>query len=358
MFDQMEILIPGQSKGFKNFPYGILVLGVFSIFITAIQYTLLFSGSLDRLGPFIPYVGGVPAAPYQITCFLAIYYCIAQQRKILYLIASPLLFYLCIGVVDVFKPALEHFGNPWLMVSPWRPLWSIALPAFWLMIVLRTLRWKYRNEVRQQAEGVTIDRSKEFMGKFSDKGIVKFNLIYILCGCALYWGIFWYFTPVRKAHTHAEPIARIGAKPPDFIVTTLDGAVVSTGDLHGKVTLLNFWATWCGPCLAEMPRLEAEIWKKFKSRNFTMVALAYEETGDEISAFLKGKDYSFPTAPDPQGEIFRRFANQGIPRNFVVGADGTIIYQSLGYQPKEFDAMTRVIEAELAKAEKPAPASR
>jgi thiol-disulfide isomerase/thioredoxin len=357
MIDQTDVLAPGGNSRFRTFPFGILALAVFSTLITAVEYTLHFTGSAELLSPFIPYTGWSPSGPYQFTIFFAIYYFITQQRKILYLIAGNLLLYLCFGVVEVFKPALEHFGSPYLMISPWRPLWFIALPAFWLTIVLRTMRGEYRIEVQKDAESETIDRSKEFMGKYSDKKIVKSYVTLTLCASALYGAYWWYVTPVPKAHSHVEPTVRLGAKPPDFIVTTLDGAVVNTGNLQGKVTLLNFWATWCGPCLAEMPRLEAEIWKKFKSRNFTMVALAYEETGDEISAFLKGKDYRFPTAPDPKGEIFRRFANQGIPRNFVVGADGTIIYQSLGYQPKEFDAMTRAIEAELAKAEKPVPAS-
>ena len=80
-----------------------------------------------------------------------------------------------------------------------------------------------------------------------------------------------------------------------------------------------------------------------------MVAIAREQSEKEISDFRKQNRYSFPMASDPQREIFKLFANGGIPRSYVVGRDGTILYQSVGYAPQEFDKMKKILGQELEK---------
>jgi peroxiredoxin len=144
-------------------------------------------------------------------------------------------------------------------------------------------------------------------------------------------------------------LTKIGQEMPDFKVTTLNGTEVSIKSLRGKVVLINFWATWCGPCLVEMPRLEKDVWQKFKSTDFIMVAIAREESDEKITKFRKKSGFSFPMASDPEKKIFQLFASQFIPRNYVVGKDGTILYQSIGYQSEEFNRMIRVIEDELKR---------
>src|SRR5215210_4456139 len=85
-----------------------------------------------------------------------------------------------------------------------------------------------------------------------------------------------------------ESFTREGQQMPAFSFTTLDGKKVSVAELRGKVVYVNFWATWCPPCLAEMPRMEREIWQKYKSSpDFFMVAIAREQTADEITPYLK-----------------------------------------------------------------------
>jgi thiol-disulfide isomerase/thioredoxin len=76
----------------------------------------------------------------------------------------------------------------------------------------------------------------------------------------------------------SKTFVHVGQKVPPFSVRTLDGAAVSSSTLRGKVLLINFWATWCGPCRAEMPALEKDVWGQFKSGQFEMVAIAREET--------------------------------------------------------------------------------
>jgi peroxiredoxin len=144
----------------------------------------------------------------------------------------------------------------------------------------------------------------------------------------------------------------VGQPMPSFTVTTLDGTKLSVNDLKGKIVLVNFWATWCPPCLVEMPRLEKEVWQKYKSSDFVMVAIAREQSEEEITAFRQEYKYSFPMAADSQREVYNLFGNGGIPRSYVVGTDGKIIFQSVGYNPREFDNMKKAIQKELAKVQK------
>jgi len=160
------------------------------------------------------------------------------------------------------------------------------------------------------------------------------------------------------AQDEVQSYTKVGQQVPAFSVTTLDGTQLKIADLKGKVVFVNFWATWCGPCWEELPRLEKEVWQKYKSStDFVMVAIARQQSDEEIAAFRKEYGLSFPMAADPQREVYKLFGKAGIPRGYVVGTDGKILYQSIGYDPDEFDRMKKVIEKALAKAEKAKGAS-
>ena len=132
----------------------------------------------------------------------------------------------------------------------------------------------------------------------------------------------------RATHT------KIGEKMPAFSVHEVSGATFSMAQERGKVVLVNFWATWCGPCQVEMPLLEKSIWDKYKSNpKFAMVAIAREQTKDVVAGFRQHHPYTFPLAYDPDRSVYKQFADIGIPRTYVVGRDGKIVFQSVGYDP-------------------------
>ncbi|MGI8467208.1 MAG: TlpA disulfide reductase family protein [Pyrinomonadaceae bacterium] len=146
---------------------------------------------------------------------------------------------------------------------------------------------------------------------------------------------------------------KVGQEMPDFTVTDANNKEFKISDLKGKIVYINFWATWCPPCLEEMPRIEKEIWQKNKqSENFVMAAIAREQTQDEIAPFIKKYGYTFPTAADTDRAIFKLFGDGGIPRSYVIGTDGKILFQSVGYNEAEFDRMKNVIEKELEKVKR------
>lgn len=141
---------------------------------------------------------------------------------------------------------------------------------------------------------------------------------------------------------------KVGEEAPDFTCRTLSGEEFSLRKNRGKVILVNFFATWCGPCLAEMPRLEKEIFQKYKDRkDFKLIVIGREHERSELEKFQKEKRLSLPMTPDPKREIYAKYAEKYIPRNFVIGKDGKVKLASVGYAGADFQELVGTIQKEL-----------
>ncbi|MBE6220298.1 MAG: TlpA family protein disulfide reductase [Alistipes sp.] len=142
-------------------------------------------------------------------------------------------------------------------------------------------------------------------------------------------------------------IVKKGDKAPDFTVEMVDGSKIQLSKLKGKVVLVNFWATWCPPCREELKHVQKQIIDHFKGKDFVFLPISRGEKKEVVEAFRKKMNYTFPMGLDPKQSIYKLYAQNYIPRNFVVGKDGKVIYLSVGYTPEEFAEMIATIDAAL-----------
>ena len=145
----------------------------------------------------------------------------------------------------------------------------------------------------------------------------------------------------------ATTIIHQGDKAPDFTVEMFSGEQIKLSSLKGKVVLINFWATWCPPCRQELTHVEKEIIEHFKGQDFVFLPISRGEKKSVVEAFREKTGYTFPMGLDPKQEVYKKYATNYIPRNFVVGKDGKVIYVSVGFEPAEFASMIKTIEAAL-----------
>jgi cytochrome c biogenesis protein CcmG/thiol:disulfide interchange protein DsbE len=130
-----------------------------------------------------------------------------------------------------------------------------------------------------------------------------------------------------------------GARAPNFEAMTLDGEVMTLRDYRGQVVLLNIWATWCPPCIREMPSMQ-RLYELFEGEPFEIVAVSIDAAtgrvdaagnpGGDIGAFAESLSLTFPILHDPEGTIQRIYRTTGVPESFVIGKDGVIYRKVAG----------------------------
>ncbi len=152
---------------------------------------------------------------------------------------------------------------------------------------------------------------------------------------------------VAWASSEESDKVSVGEVAPAFKVLTPDGEVTNES-LKGKVVLINFFATWCPPCLKELPVLQEKVWDTYKSNeDFVLLVVGREHSKEELEKFAKDKGFELPFCPDEDREIFGQFATQSIPRNYILNKGGKIVYASKGYSPTEFEHMISVLKTHL-----------
>lgn len=139
-----------------------------------------------------------------------------------------------------------------------------------------------------------------------------------------------------------------GDAMPTFELDSKVYGKVKPADLRGKVVLVSLFATWCGPCQLELAEVQSTLWPKYKdNKNFTMLVIGREHTDEQLTKYNERKKFSFPLYPDPKREVFSKFAEKSIPRAYLFGKDGKLIYSSIGYTKEEFQHLLKAIEEAL-----------
>ncbi len=139
----------------------------------------------------------------------------------------------------------------------------------------------------------------------------------------------------------ASPL--VGKEAPDFDLARLTGGRVRPQDLRGKVVVLDFWATWCAPCVAALPTLMKVA--KAHSDNVVLVAIDQQEESETIREFLKQKAWDLDVALDSDGRVGRSYGVQGIPQTVVIDPQGIVRHVHVGLAPDLEARLTREVRA-------------
>ncbi|HUX13395.1 MAG TPA: TlpA disulfide reductase family protein, partial [Spirochaetia bacterium] len=145
---------------------------------------------------------------------------------------------------------------------------------------------------------------------------------------------------------------RDGVRSIDFTVETLAGEKRSLSSYQGKVVFLNFWATWCPPCRAEMPSMQT-LYSKMSGKEFEIVAVNVAENTDAIHSFMKSENtkFTFPILLDSKGTVAGTYSVRGIPTTYVVAKNGNMLGMVVGGKdwadPKVIETITRLANGEL-----------
>ena len=122
----------------------------------------------------------------------------------------------------------------------------------------------------------------------------------------------------------------LGKDAPGFTASTLDDETVSSKSLDGKVVVLDFWATWCEPCLTAMPVM-ADVAKKYKDKDVVVYSVNIGEAPAHVRGFVGEQDWDVDVLLDPKGEIAQAFSAEAIPLTLVIGLDGKIESTHVGF---------------------------
>lgn len=129
----------------------------------------------------------------------------------------------------------------------------------------------------------------------------------------------------------------------DFTLNQLDGVTLDFEDLKGKVVFINFWATWCAPCVAEMPSINS-LYKIYEDNpEVVFVMINVENKEDKVRKFIKKKKFSFPIYLPNASQIPRVYESKGIPTTFVLDKDGYIAYKKVGMANYDANSFVKFI---------------
>lgn len=135
---------------------------------------------------------------------------------------------------------------------------------------------------------------------------------------------------------------------PDFTLPELAGKSRRLTDFTGQVVLINFWATWCPPCRAEMPAME-RLYQELKDDGFTILAVNFAETAEQVAPFVKEHRLTFPVLLDQEGRVSRLYRAFSLPTTYLLDRHGTLVGRAVGAREWDSADAKRLIRALRAR---------
>jgi cytochrome c biogenesis protein CcmG, thiol:disulfide interchange protein DsbE len=142
---------------------------------------------------------------------------------------------------------------------------------------------------------------------------------------ALGWVVVW---------SMQDHIVAVGDSAPDFKITTSSGDVVTPRNFGGKVLVLNFWASWCPPCVEEAPSLN-EFAKTFKNAGVVVLGVDVDRKEQLYENFIKRFGISYPTARDPEANLSYRYGTYKIPESYFIDRNGKVVRKYAGLPERD-----------------------
>ena len=126
--------------------------------------------------------------------------------------------------------------------------------------------------------------------------------------------------------------AAADVQAPAFTLQSVDGKAVSLAQYKGDVVMINFWASWCGPCRQEMPLLDS-IYKQYKDMGFVLLGVNVEPDSHSANAWLKKTPVSYPVLYDPNSQVSQLYQVQAMPTTVIIDRRGIVRFVHNGYLP-------------------------
>jgi peroxiredoxin len=154
----------------------------------------------------------------------------------------------------------------------------------------------------------------------------RFKAIIFFVAVGLVAGYFVYKEVTRVGK---PGLINVGTEAPDFSIKGRDGREIKLSDYRGKVVFLNFWATWCAPCVAEMPDMEVMM-NRFKDRKFQMLAVTVDNNWKVVDKFYEDHNLTLPSFLDPGHQVSNLYKVTKFPETFLIDANGYVVRHKVG----------------------------
>lgn len=155
--------------------------------------------------------------------------------------------------------------------------------------------------------------------------------------------------PEEEEHDESEALALVAQPAPDFTLPDLAGNSVTLSKLNGSVVVLDFWASWCGPCVVSLPRLD-KIHQDYAKKGLKICAINLRESKKEAADFVAANNLTLPVLLDADGSVAKLYRVEGIPQTVIIGKDGLVKKVIVGFDPDADREVRKFIDSLLPEA--------